>query len=142
MLASELKPAYFLAMANLKGTRLLKLLLIIAMVMQPVVVSYAMAGMGLGMDHTKHQASSTVEKSHHGDHVMDGAISSVPQQDQDDGTETMNDCCNSAACCPAAAVDLAVIPHASNAFFSTIPHSSWEGVEPPAEIKPPRPHLG
>lgn len=129
-------------MVNFAGKNILGLLLVITMVIQPVAFSYAMTGMVSGMDHSQHQASASVEKNHNGHHVMDESRSTVQQQAHDDGAEMMTDCCNSAACCPAAVVDLAVVQHTSATLFSFFSRPSWVGVEPPAEIKPPRTLLG
>lgn len=124
-------------MLTLTG-KVIKLLMIITMVVQPVVVSYAMAA----MNHSQHQATAVVEQGHDGHHaMMHQGMSPMQHQDNDD-MSAMNDCCNSAACCPAAVVEIVVMPYNSESDFSISPYTVRDGIDLPAEIKPPRPLLG
>ena len=111
-------------------------MLIVTMVVQPVALAYAMAG----MDHSQHMA---VMENHAGEHAAHGMGGMADKQldgaAQDDGMSAMNDCCNSAACCPATVVDISVLSHQPTGLYSFSTHSSWEAIALPAEVKPPRP---
>ncbi len=111
-------------------------MLIITMGVQPVMFSYAMAN----MDHSHHQASVVAGQNHDGHHVMHDDVSLAEPQDADTGA--LNDCCNSAACCPAAVADIDVMLHEPNTLSFVSSHTSWEGIDLPAEVKPPRSLLG
>jgi len=133
-----------------KGKITLKLLLIIVMVIQPVLVSYAMAGM---LD-SHHQALAVAGQA--GEGSIANSDASAPahyagwvQNDNpinesgvDGDSNTNGDCCNSAQCCPAAVVDVDVLLHAQNPIFFTPFLLSWEGVSLSTEIRPPRSLLG
>ena len=123
-------------MLTLAGN-VIKLLLIITMVVQPVMASYAMAA----MNHSQHQAATVVEQGHEGHHAMHQGMTPMQQQQDDDDMSAMNDCCNSAACCPAAVVEIVVMPCNSDSDFSISPYTVRDGIDLPAEIKPPRPLL-
>lgn len=116
-------------MANSIGKAFLKLLLVITLMFQPVVLSYAMAS----MDHS-HQPV-TVSMPHH---VMDDA--GVQQSAHDDVNNSVSDdCCSSAACCPAATISSVEMTRSvPNRVFTLHYSSSWEVIDLPAEIKPPR----
>lgn len=124
-------------MVNLTGKTLFKLLLITMMVIQPVVLSYAMAG----MDHSAHQVSVPVVEGHSAQHLISEAASSMQNHDDNSADTTiLNDCCNSAACCPATITDVDMIPLLHNPQFSVSFYLFWEGIDLSAEIKPPRIH--
>lgn len=115
-------------MTSLIKNLLLKLLLAITLVFQPVVLSYAMAS----MDHAHQQVVASMDH-----HVM-GEMSD--HHASFDGSNNMlDDCCSSATCCPAAMV-------VANELARSIPRvqftrdyiSSWPVVDLPAEIRPPR----
>jgi len=114
-------------------------MLIVTMVVQPVALSYAMAG----MDHSQHMAASVIVMDNHTDehtaHSMGGMAAKQLDATQGDGMSAMNDCCNSAACCPAAVLEISVLPHQPTGLYSFTTHASWEAIALPAEIKPPRP---
>ncbi len=124
-------------MARITG-KLLKLLLIITMVFQPVMVSYAMTS----MNHSQHLATAAVEQGHDDHHAMHQDTSVTLQQDDDGDVSVMSDCCNSAACCPAAVVEIDVMPYDNDTGFSISPYTVRDGIDLPAEVKPPRPLLG
>ncbi len=117
--------------------KVIKLLLIITMVVQPVMASYAMAS----MSHLQHPPVAVVEQDHDGHHSMHQEMSGTQQQDDDD-MSAMNDCCNSTACCPAAVVEIVVMPYNNDSDFSISSYTVGDGIDLPAEIKPPRPLLG
>ena len=115
-------------------------MLIVTMVVQPVALSYAMAG----MDHAQHMAAAVmVVENHtaeHGNHDIAGmAAKQLDHATQGDEMSAMNDCCNSAACCPAAVLEISVLSHQPTGLYSFVTHSSWEVIALPAEVKPPRP---
>jgi hypothetical protein len=117
--------------------KLIQLMLIVTMVVQPVALSYAMAG----MDHSQHMSASVIVMEHHTDeHAAHGmAAKQLDDATQGDGASAMNDCCNSAACCPAAVLEISVLSHQPTGLYSFSTHSSWEGIALSAEVKPPRP---
>ena len=123
-------------MAKCKGPTL-ELLLIIAMMIQPVVFAHAMAT----TDHTDHHASFSAMHSHEGHEATHGDVA-VAQHDHGAATGALIDCCYSALCCAAIALDAEVIVHSPNAAFSKSPSSRWHGVDLPTEIRPPRNLLG
>ena len=126
-----------LYMANINAKIVFKLLLIVTMVIQPVAITHAMAS----MDHSQHQASFANKQSHDGHHVMNQDIPDA-QHDESTGNSDMNNCCNTAACCPAALVDITTLERTPVPEYSTHLHISWEGVILPSEIKPPQSLLG
>jgi len=116
--------------------KLIQLMLIVTMVVQPVALSYAMAG----MDHSQHMAVMENHTGEHAAHDMSGmAVKQLDDATQDDGTSAMNDCCNSAACCPATVVDISALSDQPTRLYSFFTHTSWEAIALPAEVKPPRP---
>ena len=121
-----------------------KLLLVIIMMIQPTMFSYAMASMSFGMDHSQHQTSVSTEMSHGGLHSMGGDVADAQHQNHGDSAnpDMSNDCCNSAMCCPAAVVDVYATLDGKSSTFSASTNLSWEGVNLPTEIKPPRRFLG
>jgi len=126
-------------MAN-RFKKLIQLMLIVTMVVQPVALSYAMAG----MDHSQHMSASVIVMENHTDehaaHGMGGmAAKQLDDATQGDGKSAMNDCCNSAACCPAAVLEISVLSHQPTELYSFTTHSPWEAIALPAEVKPPRP---
>ena len=105
-----------------------------------MALSYAMAG----MDHSQHMAASVIMvESHTAEHAAHGMGGMTAKQldgaAQDDGKSAMNDCCNSAACCPATVVDISVLSHQPTGLYSFFTLTSWEAIALPAEVKPPRP---
>ena len=126
-------------MANVNAKIVFKLLLIVTMVIQPVAITHAMASMG----HSQYQASFVSEQSHDGHHEMHQDVPDV-QHDSHESSDNsdMNNCCNSAACCPAALVDITTLERMPAPEYSTHLHISWEGVILPSEIKPPQSLLG
>ena len=122
-------------MANLTVKIIFKLLLIITMVIQPVAITHAMAS----MDHSQHQTSFANKQSHemHQD-VPDAQHDSHESSDNSD----MNNCYNSAACCPAALVGMSNLEQMPAPEYSAYLHTSWEGVILPSKIKPPQSLLG
>ena len=123
-------------MANINVKIVFKLLLIITMVIQSVAITHAMAS----MDHSQHQASFVSEQGHDGHHEMHQNVPDV-QHDSSDNSD-MNNCCNSAACCPAALVGMSNLEQMPAPEYSAYLHTSWEGVILPSEIKPPQSLLG
>jgi hypothetical protein len=125
----------------LKRRTTLALLLIVTMVVQPMAFSYAMAG----VDHTSHhtlvsQDHSSVSHEHSSVSQEHSSVSqehsSVAQDHHD--RDVLIDCCNSAVCCGAVALDAEMNLHVPNAACYVSPSSSWEGVDLPTEIRPPR----
>jgi len=133
-----------------KGKTTLKLLLIIAMMVQPVLVSYAMADM-LGSHHpvsaavapagdTFAFAGDMLSHAQHSDQHQGGIVDNAPVVDDD--TSASNDCCDSIHCCPAAVVDIDDSLHQKNPVAPVALRFSWEGVSLSAEFRPPRSLLG
>jgi len=119
-------------MVTLTG-KVIKLLLISIMVAQQLMASYAMAS----MDHSQPKALSDITQSHDR-HSLHQEMSMTESQD----AAAINDCCNSAACCPATVSVTDVMVLASNTHFFISPYTFRNGVELPAEVKPPRPLFG
>jgi len=111
----------------------IKLLLVIVLMMQPVALSYAMANMG--HLHQKNPASMSHQ-------MMDMEETILVQHTDSSGTmsDTASvDCCDSAACCsPALASIVEIKCSAPNRIFTLYYPSSWQVVNFPAEIRPPR----
>ncbi len=124
----------------------LKILLIIAMVIQPVLVSYAMADM-LG---SHHQAAAVTGQAAEGSITNSDASAQAQHSDLSQNNSpniggdanASDECCNSAHCCPAAVVDVDVMPHGQSPVFFTPFLLSWQGINLSAEIRPPRSLLG
>jgi len=124
------------------GKTLLKLLLLITLVVEPVMFSYAMAGMG------HHHGANNSMAAEYGLHFQssmshDMAMPDDSSHQQHDKVKTaMNDCCSTPACCPAV-VSGFVLP-VNDVFSETyLPlNVSWAGIVLPSEIKPPRSLLG
>lgn len=118
------------------GTTVLKLLLLITMVVEPVLLSYAMAGV------MHHQGGAVMAMETGADqgamsHDMKGCDSAT-QQGQHDGDGGHDNCCSTPACGAAVLLDF-VLPAtdiASHYFASC--DSAWEGVILPSATKPPR----
>lgn len=122
-------------MATLKGKIALKLLLIIAMVIQPVAISHAMAG----MNHSQHQTMSADMQSYDEHHGMRHAALDIQREAHETEDDSlMNDCCNTSACCPAAAVGITSLEHTPAPVYLVLRHISWEGVILLSETKPPK----
>ncbi|MCF6280743.1 MAG: hypothetical protein L3J28_00805 [Candidatus Polarisedimenticolaceae bacterium] len=116
-------------MANSVGKSMTKLLLIITLMFQPVMLSYAMAS----MVHSHQQATSSMD--HHTLHKMGDQHAS----DADASDNILDDCCNSAACCPAATIVATEIARsAPSTLFIHFYSPSWPVIDLSAEIKPPR----
>ena len=126
-------------MANVNAKIAFKLMLIITMVIQPVAITHAMAS----MDHSQHQVSFANKQSHDGYFEMHQDVPDA-QHDSHESSDNsdMNNCCNSAACCPAALVGISNLEQMPAPEYSTYLHISWEGVILPSEIKPPQSLLG
>ncbi len=111
-----------------------RLLLLFTLVMQPLAMAYAMSE----VDHGHHQ-DEAMAMSH--DH--EGAAMAM----DDDGDSAspsgfLDDCCNSAACAPAAVIGALVAPAAvvPQHFLPLVQH--WAGIDLPTEAEPPRSLLG
>jgi len=122
-------------MATLYRKIAFKLLLIITMVIQPVAIVHAMAG----MNHSQYQAMNSSMQSHDEHHSVHHAALDIQQEAHETEDDSlMNDCCNTSACCPAAAVGITSVEHMPAPVYSVLPHISWEGVILPSETKPPK----
>jgi hypothetical protein len=124
------------------GNTLLKLLLLITMVVEPVMFTYAMAGMG------HHNGADNSMAAEFGLHCQSSISHDMcmaddsSQQQHDNAKKVMDDCCSTPACGPAAVSNL-ILP-ISEAFSETyLPlNISRAGIVLPSEIKPPRSLLG
>lgn len=121
-------------MANLTGKLVFKILLIIAVIIQPIANTYAM----VNMDHAQHLKSITVEQHHDGHHAMSQGVSDVQHDSHKHDDNSMSDCCDTSACCPAAIVGFNTLAHIPVTFFSTHLYISLQGVTLSSEIKPPQ----
>jgi len=136
-------------MISLIGKRILKLLLVIAMVIQPVAFSYAMASMthgseagsNMGMTHAHHQASASTGESHNNHHDMMHGDTALDTHQPEESSDTMNNCCNTAACCPAAVVSIEIELFIPSTLFPPSTAPSWKGIDLSADAKPPRRHF-
>ncbi len=114
-------------MASSIKNLLLKLLLVITLMIQPVMLSYAMAS----MDHSQQHVAASV------DHHIMGEMSD--HQASLDDNSALDDCCSSAACCPAALIVASeLVRSIPSVQFTRDYISSWPAVDLPAEIRPPR----
>lgn len=123
------------------GKTILKLLLVITMLIEPAVFSYAMAGGG-----HSHDGSAVMAPAHDSHHasMSPGAdeVHKSSGQNQVDGNGFLDNCCSAPACG-------AAMPSGFGSPISETPSRhyisfviSWEGVVLPSEIKPPRNLLG
>jgi len=116
---------------------MLNVLLIITMVIQPITLSYAMAGMA----HSHHAPS--LANSHNGDYAMNENMADAHDQNvHQKGGNNLDNCCHTATCSPASMVNtgnLSYIPE-SQSIVSIAP--ALKGIDLPTEIKPPRHLLG
>ena len=121
-------------MNNQQGKVVTILLLIVTMVIQPVIFSYAMAG----MDHGRHYSVNKVQYQvdHHVNHARN--ILTADHQPDNDSGGALDDCCYSTVCGPAAVLVAAVTSEITN-FLFPLPHdSSAEGIHLPVKFKPPQ----
>ena len=126
-------------MSSITGKTIFRLLPIVTMVILHVATSYAMAS----MDHSQHQdLVSAEQQSRGGHHAMSEDVSDIQHQNDDDSAETLNDFCNGTVCCPAIVGNIDKMLHTPNSMFFVSLHLSWEGIDLPAEIKPPQSLLG
>lgn len=124
-------------MEYLTGTRLVKLLLIIIMVIQPVSYAYAMAGVSQG--HHSDMALSISDDTQVGHHAMNENGQDSQMQNAHEHESAADTCCNTVACCQAFVVSEFTVRQ-------DLPHSQYElsvdthvrSIDLPAEIKPPR----
>jgi len=123
-------------MANHKGKIIIKLLLVITMVIQPVSFSYAMASMSQG-DHAQYSASN-----HAGDHIANDAMAEVPDHNDHKAGSGTDNCCLTLACSPASVMDAFDILQVSSSGYIEATASLLISIDVPAEIKPPRDLLG
>ena len=120
------------------GKTLLKLLLLITLVVEPVTFSYAMAGIG------HHHGANSSMTAEHGLHCQSSKSHDMSMPDDSSHQQNhkvkkaMDDCCSTPACGPAA-VSTFVLP-ISEVFIETyLPlNVSWTGIVLPSETKPPR----
>lgn len=124
-------------MVNLKGKSISKLLLIITMVIQPVMFSYAMAS----MDHS-HQAPSSLAHEQTGDHAMNEGMADTHDQNAHEGDSALDNCCNTAACSPASVMSVITVPYVPKSQYIVSAASTLRSIDLPTEIKPPRSLLG
>lgn len=111
------------------------LLLIITMVIQPVILSYAM----VGMDHGRHYSVDNVHyqvEHHHLKHARN--ILTADRQTDNNTGGVLDNCCFSTACGPAAVSVAVVTPEITNFIFPLPLNSSAEGVYLPVRFKPPQ----
>ena len=123
-------------MADHKGKMIIKLLLIITMVIQPVIFSYAMAGMGQG-HHAQYAASN-----HAGDHMVSEAMAKASDQDNHKAKSGTDNCCLTLACSPASVMDAFDILQVSSSSYIEATASLLISIDLPTEIKPPRSLFG
>ena len=121
---------------------LLKLLLLVTMVVEPVLLSYTMAGVGhqhsgfgmtseLKQEHGAEHSSS----SHHSMHMMhDTAAHHVNMEDSGE----MENCCATPACAAAAMQSLSILDAEIHTPMYTALHVSWKAIVLPSDTKPPR----
>jgi len=116
----------------------LKFLLLVTLVVEPVMFSYAMAGMG---HHHDANNSMTAEFGLHFQSSMSHDISTPDNalhQQRHKVKKVMDDCCSSPACC-AAVVSTFVLPDNEFLYESYLPFNMfWKGIVLPSETKPPR----
>ncbi|TPW15621.1 MAG: hypothetical protein FD130_1169 [Halothiobacillaceae bacterium] len=124
-------------MANLKGKVILQWLLVITLVIQPVVVSYAMASMSF-----THSTSLPAEQGHAMHHMMaDSVTDTTNTQQQDQDNSNADNCCNTAACCPAALLYTDTFVYKTTSSTYLYVPLALDDVDPPVAFKPPRKHL-
>ncbi len=113
----------------------LKLVLIITMIIQPVVFSYAMASV-----HHNHQISSQMSQNHDGDHnsTHEGLSHSEHNQNIDTESDLMGNCCASPACSGAMASSVSHLTSQTLFEYSPTINISRKGIVPSTEIKPPK----
>jgi len=113
----------------------LKLLLIITMIIQPVVFSYAMANI-----YHNHQNISQMPQIHDGDHNSTHVdlSHSGHSQNIDSESDSMGNCCASPACSGAMASSVSLFTaQALFEYFPTI-NTLRKGIVLSADIKPPK----
>lgn len=125
-------------MANFSIKVVFQFLLIMTMVVQPVALTYAMAG----VDHSKHHQSPVVAEHGHDDHHgMHHDLMSAHGHEYGDGS-VMSDCCDTSACCPAVLIDTVAAEPLPILIYPIHLHTAWQAVILPSEMKPPRRFLG
>jgi len=110
------------------------LVLIVTMVIQPVLLSYAMAGMDHGRRYSVTKVQYQVD--HHVNHARNILI--ADHQTNNDSGGVQDDCCYSTACSPAALLVSAVTSEITNFLFPLPLDSSAEGIHLPVKLKPPQ----
>jgi len=113
----------------------LKLILVITMIIQPVVFSYAMANV-----YHNHQNTSLISQHHNGDHNSTHADlnHSGHNQNMNSDSDSMDNCCASPACSGAMASSISLSTAQVLFVFSPTVNISRKGVVLSAEIKPPK----
>lgn len=117
---------------------MLKLLLLITLVVEPVTFSYAMAGMGY------HHGANNFMAAEYGQHCQSSMSHDMSTQDDSSHQQhhkvkkALDDCCSTPACGPAA-VSTFVLPISERFTETYLPFNvSRTGIVLPSETKPPR----
>ena len=111
---------------------MLKLLLAITMVVQPVSFSYAMASMTLS-----HHAASPIS-SYSNQHSMSGHKTDAHEQNTHEGGNESGRCCQSTVCSPASVLSVAAVGCKSKSHRIMSVVIILTSIDLPTEIKPPR----
>jgi hypothetical protein len=112
--------------SNIKN--LLNILLIITLVVQPVMFTYAMASMSHG--HHVSMAMSHDMNTHHAMQIDDASSSS--------SSVMLDDCCKTPACSPAVLTSSLDVQHIPAVHHDLSFNVSMMSVDLPSENKPPR----
>jgi hypothetical protein len=123
-------------MANLQGKTIVKLLLLITLVIQPVSIAYVMASMG-----QSHHAQSPLSV-HNGGHADNSNMTDTHDQYSPVASGEPENCCLSAVCSPASVMSDCSVAHVKSSQYIATTVASLISIDLPAEIKPPRNLLG
>jgi len=119
-------------MTGVRVKTILKLLLAIIMVVQPVSFSYAMASMTLS-----HHAITPVS-SHNEQHPMNDVMLVSDEQSTHKGGGESGKCCQSTVCSPASVASVATVGCKSKSQRIMSVVITLKSIDLPTEIKPPR----
>jgi hypothetical protein len=124
-------------MTNRTQTQVFRLLLIIAMAIQPIAIAHAhtMVTMNCSQDE-----AMAVGMQVQAGHQLSKQASLVSQHDSHLGEHAMKDCCHTSTSCSAAIVDTVTMAYMFVHADSTHSSPFWKSVIIPSESKPPR-HL-